>query len=69
MTDLDTKTQRRSRGRPALRTENETRAALIEAARTEFLEEGYTGTSIEAHNLQDDFQQGGALSPRDSGCD
>jgi len=48
MTNLDTKTKRRSRGRPALRTENETRAALIEAARTEFLAEGYTGTSIEA---------------------
>ena len=48
MTDLDTKTQKRSRGRPALRTEHETRAALIKAARAEFLAEGYTGTSIEA---------------------
>lgn len=48
MTDQDTATPRRTRGRPALRTERETRAVLIRAARTEFLAQGYAGTSIEA---------------------
>ncbi len=48
MTDRHETTRKRSRGRPALRSEPETRAMLIDAARTEFLAEGYAGTSIDA---------------------
>ncbi len=48
MTHKDKTTPKRSRGRPALRTESETRAVIIQAARTEFLAHGYAGTGIEA---------------------
>ncbi|WP_417270175.1 TetR/AcrR family transcriptional regulator [Celeribacter sp.] len=42
-----TKTKR-PRGRPSVRTEQETRALLIKVAGEVFLSEGYAGTSIEA---------------------
>jgi AcrR family transcriptional regulator len=48
MTDKKTTKTKRSRGRPSVRTEQETRTLLIEAAAEVFLNEGYAGTSIEA---------------------
>ncbi|MBB3995634.1 AcrR family transcriptional regulator [Sulfitobacter undariae] len=39
---------KRPRGRPSVRTEQETRVLLIQAATEVFLSEGYAGTSIEA---------------------
>lgn len=48
MTEQKTTKARRPRGRPTLRTEQETRALLIKAAAEVFLSEGYAGTSIEA---------------------
>jgi AcrR family transcriptional regulator len=48
MTEQKTTKARRPRGRPSVRTEQETRALLIKAAAEVFLSEGYAGTSIEA---------------------
>lgn len=48
MTRQGSAPEKRRRGRPALRTEDETRAMLIETARARFLADGYAGTSIEA---------------------
>ncbi|WP_417247946.1 TetR/AcrR family transcriptional regulator [Celeribacter sp.] len=48
MTKQETTKAKRPRGRPSLRTEQETRSLLIEAAAEVFLKEGYAGTSIEA---------------------
>jgi len=48
MTEQKTTEAKRPRGRPSLRTEQETRALLIKAAAEVFLSEGYAGTSIEA---------------------
>src|SRR5260370_30890980 len=39
--------QRRSRGRPQLRSEEETRAVILEAARHEFAARGFAATSME----------------------
>lgn len=48
MSKPDAPPKKRPRGRPSLRTEQETRALLIKAAGDVFLSEGYAGTSIEA---------------------
>ena len=40
--------QKRTRGRPATRTQDETRSALIAAAKAVFLTDGYGNTTIEA---------------------
>lgn len=48
MTEQDRTKPKRPRGRPSLRTEQETRALLIKCAAEVFLSEGYAGTSIEA---------------------
>ncbi|MGJ8544848.1 MAG: TetR/AcrR family transcriptional regulator [Sulfitobacter sp.] len=48
MPDPQTPPKKRPRGRPSLRTQQETRALLIKAAAEVFLSEGYAGTSIEA---------------------
>ncbi len=48
MTDQKATPKKRPRGRPTLRTEKETHALLIKAARAAFLTKGYSGTSIEA---------------------
>jgi AcrR family transcriptional regulator len=49
MADMDTKKQdqRRSRGRPQIRSDDETRYIIYEAARHEFAESGYAATSME----------------------
>nr|WP_319248121.1 TetR/AcrR family transcriptional regulator [uncultured Celeribacter sp.] len=48
MTENQDSDKNRARGRPVLRTEAQTRAELLTAARAEFLESGYSGTSIGA---------------------
>jgi len=48
MTEQKKPKAKRPRGRPSVRTEQETRVLLIKAATEEFLSEGYAGTSIEA---------------------
>lgn len=48
MTDQKKPPSKRPRGRPALRSEGETRTLLLGAARTEFLAQGYAPTSIES---------------------
>jgi len=48
MTEQKTIKAKRSRGRPSLRSEPETRAFLIKSAAEVFLSEGYAGTTIEA---------------------
>ncbi|KIN72390.1 TetR/AcrR family transcriptional regulator [Sulfitobacter guttiformis] len=48
MTEQKMTKEKRSRGRPTVRTEQETRALLLTAAADVFLSEGYAGTSIEA---------------------
>ncbi|AML53046.1 TetR/AcrR family transcriptional regulator [Falsihalocynthiibacter arcticus] len=48
MTEHETTPEKRLRGRPSLRTQQETRTLLIKAAGDVFLSEGYAGTSIEA---------------------
>ncbi len=48
MTEVEETPKKRPRGRPTLRTERETRTLLIKAAADVFLNEGYSGTSIEA---------------------
>ncbi|WP_458790877.1 TetR/AcrR family transcriptional regulator [Yoonia sp. MH D7] len=48
MTEHETVKVKRPRGRPSVRTEQETRAILIKAAAEVFLSAGYAGTSIEA---------------------
>ncbi|MBU2867518.1 TetR/AcrR family transcriptional regulator [Pacificibacter marinus] len=48
MTKDKAPTTKRPRGRPSLRTQQETHALLIKAATEVFLSEGYAGTSIEA---------------------
>jgi len=48
MTELDTTLDRRCRGRPQLRPDEETRQMIYDAARHELTENGYAATSIEA---------------------
>ena len=48
MTDIDTPQDRRCRGRPQVRPDDETRQIIYEAARHEFADGGYAATSIEA---------------------
>lgn len=46
MNEPKSRPEHRPRGRPALRTEQETRKMLIDAAREVFLTKGYSGTSV-----------------------
>ena len=48
MTKIDTNEDRRCRGRPQVRRDDETRQVIYEAARKEFAAGGYAATSIEA---------------------
>jgi AcrR family transcriptional regulator len=48
MTEIDTNEDRRCRGRPQVRRDDETRRVIYEAARNEFAAGGYAATSIEA---------------------
>jgi AcrR family transcriptional regulator len=48
MTEIDTNEDRRCRGRPQVRRDDETRQVIYEAARNEFAAGGYAATSIEA---------------------
>jgi AcrR family transcriptional regulator len=48
MTEIDTNEDRRCRGRPQVRRDDETRQVTYEAARNEFAAGGYAATSIEA---------------------
>jgi AcrR family transcriptional regulator len=48
MTQIDTNEDRRCRGRPQVRPDDETRQVIYEAARNEFAAGGYAATSIEA---------------------
>jgi AcrR family transcriptional regulator len=48
MTQNDTNEDRRCRGRPQVRPDDETRQVIYEAARNEFAAGGYAATSIEA---------------------
>jgi AcrR family transcriptional regulator len=48
MTEVKTSTDRRCRGRPQLRPDDETRQIIYEAARQEFSANGYAATSTEA---------------------
>jgi AcrR family transcriptional regulator len=47
MTEAESSTERRSRGRPPLRPDDETRQIIYEAARHEFAASGYAATSTE----------------------
>jgi AcrR family transcriptional regulator len=48
MTEVETSADRRCRGRPQLRPDEETRQIIYEAARQEFATNGYAATSTEA---------------------
>jgi AcrR family transcriptional regulator len=48
MAEIETTDDRRCRGRPRLRPDEETRGIIYEAARHEFAESGYAATSMEA---------------------
>jgi AcrR family transcriptional regulator len=48
MAEIDTTQDRRCRGRPQVRPDDETRRIIYEAARQEFATSGYAATSIEA---------------------
>jgi AcrR family transcriptional regulator len=48
MTEIDTTQDRRCRGRPQVRPDEETRRIIYEAARQEFAGSGYAATSMEA---------------------
>ena len=48
MADIDTSQDRRCRGRPQVRPDDETRQIIYEAARHEFADGGYAATSMEA---------------------
>jgi AcrR family transcriptional regulator len=48
MTEIDTNEDRRCRGRPQVRRDDETRQVIYKAARNEFAAGGYAATSIEA---------------------
>ena len=48
MTDIDTPQDRRCRGRPQVRPDDETRQIIYEAARHAFADGGYAATSMEA---------------------
>src|SRR5438445_6782004 len=48
MAEIDTTQDRRCRGRPQVRPDDETRQIIYEAARHEFAASGYAATSIEA---------------------
>ena len=48
MADIDTPQDRRCRGRPQVRPDDETRQIIYEAARHEFADGGYAATSMEA---------------------
>jgi len=48
MTEAKSSTTRRERGRPQLRTDDETRQIIFEAARHEFAANGYSATSTES---------------------
>src|ERR1700687_2841080 len=48
MARIDTTQDKRCRGRPQVRPDDETRAVIYEAARHEFAGSGYAATSIEA---------------------
>src|ERR1700736_6225818 len=48
MAEIDTTADRRCRGRPQVRPDEETRQVIYEAARHEFAATGYAATSIEA---------------------
>ncbi len=48
MTEIDTNEDRRCRGRPQVRRDDETRQVIYEAARNEFAAGGYVAASIEA---------------------
>jgi AcrR family transcriptional regulator len=48
MTEIETPEDRRCRGRPQLRPDDETRAIIYEAARHEFAAGGFAATSMEA---------------------
>ena len=48
MADIDTTQDRRCRGRPQVRPDDETRQIIYEAARHEFADGGYAATSMEA---------------------
>src|SRR3977135_670415 len=47
MAEIDTTADRRCRGRPQVRPDDETRELIYEAARHEFAGSGYAATSIE----------------------
>ena len=47
MAEIDTNGERRCRGRPQVRSDDETRRIIFEAARHEFAANGYAATSIE----------------------
>lgn len=47
MAEMETTDDRRCRGRPQLRPDNETRRIIYEAARHEFADSGYAATSME----------------------
>src|ERR1700730_14755031 len=48
MAEIDTTQDRRCRGRPQVRPDDETRQIIYEAARHEFAGSGYAATSMEA---------------------
>jgi AcrR family transcriptional regulator len=48
MTEIDTNEDRRCRGRPQVRRDDETRQVIYKAAGNEFAAGGYAATSIEA---------------------
>src|SRR5260370_33476816 len=48
MAEIDTTQDRRCRGRPQVRPDDETRRIIYEAARQEFAASGYAATSMEA---------------------
>src|SRR5260370_25717389 len=48
MAQIDTTQDRRCRGRPQVRPDDETRRIIYEAARHEFAASGYAATSMEA---------------------
>src|SRR5450755_897282 len=48
MAEIDTTADRRCRGRPQVRPDDETRALIYEAARHAFAGQGYAATSMEA---------------------
>ncbi len=48
MAEIDTNQERRCRGRPQVRPDEETRRIIYEAARQEFAGSGYAATSMEA---------------------